>query len=171
MIRPSRPAAHDFAITLASASDARPIAELSRDTIEIGLGWSWTPRRVSRAIADPAVNVIVARDGALLTGFAVMRYLDDEAHLLLLAVHARARRAGLGSALLRWLEHTARVAGIREIRLESRYANRAARAFYAAHGYDTVGVRRGYYSGVEDAACLGKRLRDSDTPPALPDLS
>ncbi|HJV94436.1 MAG TPA: GNAT family N-acetyltransferase, partial [Albitalea sp.] len=118
-------------VTLAQPADAIAIAELSRDAIEQGLGWSWTPRRVLRSVRDASTNVAVARrDGALL-GFAIMQYGDEDAHLLLLAVRAAQRRQGVGKALLAWLETTARVAGIALIRLETRASNMGGRSFYS----------------------------------------
>ena len=43
-------------IRLAGAADARDIARLSREAIEYGLAWSWTPRRVMASIDDAASN-------------------------------------------------------------------------------------------------------------------
>jgi ribosomal-protein-alanine N-acetyltransferase len=124
-------------ITLATSADARDIARLSREAIEVGLVWSWTPRRVLASVGDAATNVIVARRGAGLLGFAIMSYGDDEAHLLLLAVQAAERRGGIGSALLRWLEATAAVAGMRRLHLETRRRSSVARGLIGA------GVRSG----------------------------
>lgn len=145
---------HDIA--LAVPADANEIALLSRDAIELGLGWSWRPQRVRRSIADAATNVIVVRRNGSLAGFALMKYGDEEAHLLLLAVHAAQRRRGVGSALLGWLEATLQVAGIRTIELEARARNTAARAFYRAHGFLETHVVPGYYSGVEDSIRMRK---------------
>ena len=146
-------------IALAVASDALPIAQLSRDTIEQGLSWSWTPRRVMRSVKDCATNVVVAREAGRLLGFAILKYADDEAHLLLLAVQPARRREGVGSALLAWLETTVEVAGIASVTLEARADNRAARDFYAAHGFREIGRRDGYYEGVEDAVRMRKQFR------------
>src|SRR4051795_9281782 len=44
-------------IRLATAAHARSIAEMSREYIEYGLGWSWTQARVLKAIQDEATNV------------------------------------------------------------------------------------------------------------------
>jgi ribosomal protein S18 acetylase RimI-like enzyme len=150
-------AQHD--ITLATEADAIAIAQLSRDAIEQGLSWSWTPQRVMTSIHDASTNVIVARPKGGLLGFGIMKYRDDEAHLLLLAVHALHRRSGAGSALLDWLEITAQVAGIASIHLETRAGNGAARAFYRKHHYDEIDLCNGYYEGVEDAVRLVKNLR------------
>jgi [ribosomal protein S18]-alanine N-acetyltransferase len=149
-----------YAISLAVSADVQRIAALSRDTIEQGLEWSWTPRRVLKSVADAATNVAVARAGSRFVGFTIMKYADEEAHLLLLAVDAAHRRRGVGSALIAWLEATARVAGIGLISLEARASNTAARAFYNQLGYREVGLLEGYYRGVEDAVRITKDLRE-----------
>jgi ribosomal-protein-alanine N-acetyltransferase len=148
-----------YDITLAVASDAAAISELSRDAIEQGLPWSWTARRVARSIRDRSTNVVVARQARALAGFAIMKYEEEEAHLLLLAVHASQRRKGVGSALLAWLESTVSVAGIAMVRLETRARNDEARSFYRHHGFEETGLHEGYYQGVEDAMRMAKDLR------------
>ncbi len=149
----------NYEITLARSSDAARIAALSRDSIERGLSWSWTPQRVLRSLRDVATNTIVAREPGILAGFAIMKYRDDEAHLLLMAIHSARRRRGIASALLDWLEVTARVAGIASIRVEARDTNFAARQFYGKHGYMQVELLRGYYENRDDAVVLKRLLR------------
>lgn len=147
---------HD--IRLACELDAGAIACLSRDCIEAGLGWSWRPPRVLRSIVEPSTNVVVCRGAHGLDGFGVMKYGDEEAHLLLLAVDPRRRRRGLGSALVCWLEDTARAAGLGVIRLEARCSNPAALVFYGRLGYREVTRVPGLYRGVEDGVRLAKDL-------------
>ncbi|MEZ5521958.1 MAG: GNAT family N-acetyltransferase [Dokdonella sp.] len=145
-------------IGLALPSDAQAIADLSRREIEHGLRWSWTTGRVRRAIQDRETNVVVARDGDAICGFALMAYRSEDAHLLLLAVSPDWRRRGIGSALIVWLEETLRQAGIMRVQVEMRQANRVARAFYARLGFEPVNASRGYYQGVENALHLVKEL-------------
>ena len=145
-------------LRLATRADAPGIAALSRDRIEQGLGWSWTAPRVLRSIADRGTNAVVACDGARLLGFGIMKYHDDEAHLLLLAVRADAGRRGIGSAMLRWLEQSALVAGVGQVYLEARLANAEARAFYAKLGYREIQTLAGYYQGREACVRLAKDL-------------
>ncbi|HWH82422.1 MAG TPA: GNAT family N-acetyltransferase [Burkholderiaceae bacterium] len=148
-----------FALRLATRADASGIAALSRDRIERGLGWSWTSPRVLRSVIDRETNVVVAKRRERLLGFGIMKYLDDEAHLLLLAVANDATRRGVGRALVAWLERSARVAGVREVVLEARVNNLPARAFYARLGYREISTLPGYYQGVEDCVRIAKDLR------------
>jgi ribosomal-protein-alanine acetyltransferase len=141
-------------ICLAVRPDADAIAVLSRDCIEQGLQWSWTTRRVRRCIDDRDTNVVVIRDRGVIAGFAIMKYGDDEAQLFLLAVRPSHRRRGIGTALLSWLEVTAKTMGIRVIRLQVRATNNAAIAFYRSVGFRATAVHAAYYQGAEDALLM-----------------
>lgn len=145
-------------IRLATRDDARAIAALSRTEIEHGLPWRWTPPRVQRCIADARTNVCVAVQAGAMLAFGIMVYADDTAHLSLLAVNPRARRQGVGSAVLQWLERVARIAGIERVRLEARHDNAAALAFYRRHGFAPTETVAGMYLGVADGVRLQKVL-------------
>ena len=145
-------------LQLATRAEVLAIARMSRDLIERGLGWSWTPRRVLHSVVDLQTNVVVALEAGHLVGFGIMKYHDDEAHLLLLAVHPAASRRGVGSALLAWLEKAATTAGLGQVYLEARATNAAARAFYRRAGYAEIQQLPGYYQGQEPAVRLAKDL-------------
>jgi ribosomal-protein-alanine N-acetyltransferase len=151
-------------IGLATPADARAIAVLSRDEIEHGFRWRWTPERIGRAIRAPDINVVVARQAGVVAGFALMQYDADRAHLLLLGVSPAQRRRGLATALLAWLEDTLRVAGIARVQVEVRAGNAAAIALYGRLGYEQVNATRGYYQGLETALHLVKELGPGDGP-------
>src|SRR5579862_7380463 len=104
-------------IRFATREDAAAIAALSRDEIEHGLPWTWREPRLRNAIADAETNVIVVGPPGAVVAFGVMYYADDDAHLLLFAVHRSQQRQGVGSALLQWLEEAAVAAGAQKIRV------------------------------------------------------
>jgi [ribosomal protein S18]-alanine N-acetyltransferase len=145
-------------VSLANLSDARGIAEMSRDYVEYGLGWSWTPSRVLKAIREASTNVAVVRERGQVLGFGIMRYGEQKAHLTLLAVRPAERKRGLGAVLLSWLEKSALTAGIERVQLEARADNPVAIAFYRDQGYEDAGMVRGYYRGQVDALRLEKSL-------------
>lgn len=142
-------------IRLAEQRDAQAIALMSRDFVEAGLGWKYDAARVLRAIRDRDTLAAVACEGGkaaasrgALTGFAIMEFGEERAHLVLLAVRPSHRRVGIGQRMLEWLLESARVAGIASIHLELRAGNDAARRFYRAMGfYETVLVPGYYRSG------------------------
>ncbi|HXA34732.1 MAG TPA: GNAT family N-acetyltransferase [Steroidobacteraceae bacterium] len=143
---------------LARITDAREIAEMSRDFIEQGLTWSWTPARVQHSISGPESSVVVARRERQIAAFAIMHFGDDVAHLNLLAVAPEHRRQGLGRQLMSWLTATAVEAGVFRINLELRKRNDPARIFYERLGFDQLGVVQGYYQGREAALRMSRHL-------------
>ncbi len=147
-----------LAFELARAGDARVIAGMSRDLVEAGLAWSWTPSRVARHLACKDTSVLVARVGPNVVGFAIMHFQDQVAHLNLLAVAPAHRRTGIGRGLIEWLETSGRIAGVLMVNLELRAGNRAARAFYRALRYREVAVIPGYYDGREPAIRMSHYL-------------
>ena len=151
----------DFSLTtirFASRADALAIAEMSRDLIEHGLGWSWTRERVLRCLRQPEINAVIALRESGRAGFGIMKYGDEEAHLLLLAVRPEHARCGVGTTLVGWLEASACVAGIARVNVEARFGNSAARAFYGRLGYVRTQLMPGYYSGRETSIRMVKEL-------------
>ena len=159
----TQPAAGSIAFGLAAEPDALHIARMSRDLVETGLGWSWTAARVLRAIRDPDVVVLVARDGRETIGFAIMDFGDESAHLSLIAVELSHRRHGVGTRLFEWLKESALTAGIAVIKLELRAGNVEAQHFYRCLGFEEVGWTAGYYRRRETALRMALRLRQAST--------
>ena len=149
-----------FDIRLAVTADVHFIAEMSRDMVEYGLDWRWKPDRILTYVRDRDTNVVVACDNRRLAGFGIMKYKQEEAHLMLLAVSAAQRRRGVGTTLLSWLEQTALTAGIGCIYLETRLLNTEARDFYRKLRYREIRTISGYYQGKEDAVLIAKDLWD-----------
>lgn len=145
-------------IRLARTNDALRIGEMSRDFIESGLGWSWTPSRVLRAIDDKSSNVVVADERNEVMGFAVMHYLDAEARLDLFGVHPSHRRQGKGTRMVKWLEETALINGNGVVYLETRLRSQGARQFYKSLGYKAIQRIPGYYNGIETAVRMAHDL-------------
>lgn len=148
----------EITIGPARFDEASSIAVLSRKIVEEGLPWSWTSGRVARAIRDKETEVAVARRNGRVIAFAVMQFALDEAHLVLFGVDPRFQMRGLGRRLLRWLESMARTAGLGTVFLEVRAKNLVAREFYKSLGYLEVDIRRGFYSGIEDAVLMAGDL-------------
>ena len=146
----------------AHVSEAAELATISRLQVEYGLRWRWTPGRIRKSIRDRETMVLVASKAGTIEGFAIMKFRDDDAHLFLLAVQPKARGAGVGRAMLEWLEKSCRTAGMRSIRLEVRVSNEAARRFYERSGYSMVSRLAGYYDGHETAVVMAKSLSGSD---------
>ena len=152
-------------LRLARVEEAEAMAAMSRDLIEAGLAWRYSPQRVAALVDDRETVALVACDGAGLQGFAVMQFGDERAHLVLMCVRPACRRQGIARSLLDWLVDSARVAGIASIDLELRADNEGAHAFYRTLGFGESIVVPGYYEGRVAARRMLRWLR----PPAAPE--
>ncbi len=148
----------EYDLQQAKIRDATQIGHLSRTIIEYELGWSWTPQRIIKKIKDKNTNVVVAVEGNHVVGFAVMGYLENEAHLDLFGVDPDYQRKGVGTKLIAWVEKTALVSGIGIIYLETRLKNETGRKFYQKLGYKNIQRIHQYYGGKETAIRLAKDL-------------
>ena len=150
-------------VSLAHVVDAYQVATMSREIIEHGLQWSWTPERVGRCILASDINVVTAKSDGVLIGFGIMFYGHSKAHLNLLGVDADWRSLGIGGRLLQWLESCALTAGLESCQLELRESNSKARQFYTRHGYSEVERVKGYYQQRENAIRMAKNLHEVQT--------
>lgn len=162
--------AESVTLRLARAADADTLANMSRELIENGLGWSWRRERVRLQIDCPDTVVLVAESRRCIVGFAIMYFGAEVAHLNLLAVARARQRMGIGRRLMAWVERSARTAGIASVRLEVRANNRSARAFYRALGYREIALASRYYRGRESAIRMEHilipiRVPDAAAPP------
>jgi len=148
-------------IALAHVNDAYSIATMSRDIIEHGLQWNWTPERIGRCVMSPDINVVTAKNHGDVIGFGIMYYGYTKAHLNLLGVDATWRSYGIGHNLLEWLERCAITAGLECCQLEVRESNVHARKFYQHHGYCEMETVAGYYQRKEDAIRMSKSLQEN----------
>jgi [ribosomal protein S18]-alanine N-acetyltransferase len=97
-----------------------------------------------------------------LIGYYVAMPGVDEMHLLNLTVAPRHQRRGHARAMLDELRGRALERGDRQLWLEVRQSNEAARALYARVGFAEAGVRRDYYPAAgarrEDAIVMSLQL-------------
>ncbi len=120
----------------------------------------WPRQAFEQELRTPFARLWLLVDEAGETvGFADFWIVEDELHLLSLAVCPDRQRAGLGHGLLERVEAEGREHGAAMSLLEVRAGNAAAQALYRGRGYRQVGVRRRYYSDTgEDAFVLMKFL-------------
>lgn len=151
-------ALEDITLQFAERSDAATLAAMSRDLIEDGLGWRYRTQSVQRLIAEEDTVTLVARAGSV-AGFGIMKFGDERAHLVLLAVHPAFRRRGVARRIIQWLVESAAVAGVASLHVELRARNADAHAFYRAIGFEETLRLPGYYSGRETAIRMIRMLR------------
>ncbi len=141
-----------------------PVAEADLDAVmaieEACFSTPWPREAMRDEISRSAWSSVVKAelDGAI-AGFAVYWTVADERHLQNLATAHSFRRRGVADALVRHVVEEARRTAAAVIFLEVRASNEAAKALYAAHGFEALGTRRGYYQdNGEDAIVMGLAL-------------
>ncbi len=97
-----------------------------------------------------------ANDGKI-AGF-IVAHAAPTGHIITIDVLPEARRAGVGSMLLRAAEDRLRAAGSKAVGLETAVDNVSALAFYKRHGYSVIRTWPHYYSTGVDALVLKKVL-------------
>ncbi|WP_414396614.1 ribosomal protein S18-alanine N-acetyltransferase [Synechococcus sp. O70.2] len=109
------------------------------------------------AVAEPAgaCGSLLSSPGTLV-GFGILWRIEEEAHIISLAVDPAHRRRGLGRRILEELLSQARAAGCRWATLEVRASNQAAIRLYESAGFQLLGRRKGYYNG-EDGLVYWKK--------------
>jgi len=106
--------------------------------------------------ALPGLVTLVIQENGAMAGFLVGREVThDEWEIENLAVAGAARRRGLGSRLLNEFLNLARSRGGKDIFLEVRASNHAARTLYQKWAFVEAGIRKSYYQDpLEDALIL-----------------
>jgi ribosomal-protein-alanine N-acetyltransferase len=96
----------------------------------------------------------VALDGERVVGYMIAWFIEDEIHLINIAVANEEQRKGIGSILLLHLIERAFEEGRKLVTLEVRVSNVAAVALYRSFSFEYVGVRERYYSDNKEDAIL-----------------
>lgn len=156
--RPRADALNAFALRTATTVDLPAIAALERECYSD----PWPMTAFTSLPDNPRVffSVAEAPESKRLLGYAVGWYIMDEGELANLAVAHTERRRGVARALLDAMLGDADRRGIRDVYLEVRESNLAARKLYASRDFVEVGRRKRYYrSPEEDALILRRTLK------------
>jgi ribosomal-protein-alanine N-acetyltransferase len=88
---------------------------------------------------------VVARNQGRVVGYAGVMILGDEGHVTNIAVDPAFHRHKIGTHLFLALVDASKERKVRSMTLEVRRTNDGAQAMYRKFGFQTVGVRKGYY--------------------------
>ncbi|MEX1147348.1 MAG: peptidase C39 family protein, partial [Sphingomonadales bacterium] len=117
-------------------------------------------RSFRRLLASPTAQVLVAKDGAALTGYALLLFRNGTAvaRLYSIAISPEARGRGVGGGLMAAAEAAAFDHDCLFLRLEVRPDNAAAIKLYEEQGFRRFGRHLDYYVDHADALRYEKRL-------------
>ena len=113
---------------------------------EAAFGEAWAADQLAQLLAGPGVFALIALDEAgEPAGYALGRVAADEAELLSIALLPGRRRRGGGRRLLDAVIGRCAAAGAAALFLEVATDNAAALALYRGAGFESAGIRKGYY--------------------------
>jgi len=107
---------------------------------------------------DAGHYYLVAREGDTVLGYGGLAVFgQEEAWINNLAVRRDAQRRGIGRALVSALLAEAERRSVPRVLLEVAANNIPAQKLYARFGFETVGIRRGYYQPSNTDALVMRR--------------
>jgi ribosomal-protein-alanine N-acetyltransferase len=139
------------------SGDVTPVADLEAKIFP----QPWPPSVFAEEVERSDRIYLVAERGGFVVGYAGLLRVEEDAHIVTLAVDPPARGHGLGKLLMLRLIKAALEGGAVNLTLEVRVSNEAARRLYEEFGFEPVGVRRNYYRD-EDALIMWAVDADSD---------
>jgi ribosomal-protein-alanine N-acetyltransferase len=114
----------------------------------------WSRSMFAGELAKPSSICLGAFAEQRLVGYLVVSRYVDAWHVMNIAVAPQDRRHGVASALLGELFEVTHEDDRRGYTLEVRVSNTGAIALYQRLGFETRGVRRGYYTDNREDALI-----------------
>lgn len=146
----------DVTIRTMEQADLEDILEIER----LSFISPWTRGMFEETICSPiAKNLVLEKDNKVI-GYIMLYSVEDEAHIMNIAIHPVHRRKGLGVYLVNYIIEDCSRDGITDFFLEVREGNRGAQDLYRTLGFSVIGKRKGYYRETgEDAYVMHMSLR------------
>jgi [ribosomal protein S18]-alanine N-acetyltransferase len=124
----------------------------------------WSRTLFERELSTPFARAFVAQEAqrGKILGYLCFWLVEQEAHILNLAVHPEHRNRGIGTLLLSDGVSYCRKGGVQVITLEVRRSNYKAISLYRGFHFQPLGIRRRYYTDSgEDAVVMGLVLGET----------
>ena len=124
--------------------DVPSIMPVMQDAFDPDFGEAWTAAQCLSTLSLPGGQLLIAKSGTDVAGFALSRGVLDEEELLLIGVLKSARRSGVGQKMIARLQSICSDLKRTVIFLEVRDGN-SAYSFYSSLGFVPIGRRPNYY--------------------------
>ena len=95
-----------------------------------------------------------------IAGYCSLRHVGSEGDINTIAIAASYQGQGLGSQLYEWMRLLSIKHGLRQLFLEVRSDNEAAKHMYVSLGFEEIDRRKDYYAVDVHALVMRKRLSD-----------
>ncbi|EOD00407.1 ribosomal protein S18-alanine N-acetyltransferase [Caldisalinibacter kiritimatiensis] len=106
-----------------------------------------------------AYYVVAVKDKKVVA-YGGLWFVVDEGHITNIAVHPDYRGLGIGNVIVEELIRVCEERKLSRMTLEVRKSNNIAQSLYKKYGFESKGIRPGYYQDTkEDAIIMWKELR------------
>jgi len=143
------------------AGDISAMMTIMDDAFDSRFGEAWTAAQCLSTLVLPDCQLLLAKDGEDVCGFAMSRWVLDHEELLMIGVARRLQGQHVGKLLLSETISRAHNAGRTKLFLEVRDGNEA-HGFYLKSGFSSIGRRKNYYRNSDgispDAITMGLDL-------------
>ena len=129
------------------AGDISAMMTIMNDAFDPRFGEAWTAAQCLSTLVMPDCQLLLAKDGDSVCGFAMNRWVFDHQELLMIGVARRLQGQNIGKLLLSETIHRAHKGGRSKIFLEVRDGNNA-HGFYLKNGFTPIGRRKNYYKNI-----------------------
>ena len=143
-------------IRLSNPSDLKSLLVIENNTNPS----PWTEKQMQSSFDVGHHSFLCEDNNKNVLGFVIYVAVEQEAHLLNIAVENNNQRKGIGSILINHLKKQVQAMGINLITLEVRVSNTNAISFYKKHNFIEDAIRANYYSKPkpEDALLMSVRF-------------
>ena len=120
----------------------------------------WTEKQMQSSFDVGHHSFLCEDNNKNVLGFVIYVAVEQEGHLLNIAVDKNYQRKGIGSILINHLKKQVQAMGINLLTLEVRVSNTNAISFYKKHNFIEDAIRANYYSKPkpEDALLMSVRF-------------
>lgn len=127
----------------------------------------WTEEGFGAALAmkENIYLVAVPEESGEIIGYCGMYVSPGEGEIVNVAVDPCFRRRGAAQALLDYLIRESTRRGVTRWILEVRVSNKGAIALYERMGFESLGIRRGFYESPREDALIMAREKRAETGP------
>jgi [ribosomal protein S18]-alanine N-acetyltransferase len=150
-----RPSPHSFVIRQMTHEDMPEVIALEQAAFRN----PWSPELLRRELDHDWSTILLVEEslptgGRCLLGLAIFWIVQDEVHVLNVAVAPEHRRRGVGRAVMDEVLARGRHRRCSLATLEVRRSNEAAIGLYRSLGFRSVGVRPNYYVDEKEDALV-----------------
>ena len=114
----------------------------------------WSQEQIKESFQNKNNLVIGVFNQDELIGYCFILIAQTEAEILNIAIDINFQRKGLGEILLKECFERLKSQQAKNLFLEVRESNHAAKNLYSKMGFKTIGIRKNYYSDNEDASMM-----------------